>query len=191
MTSAVVATPARRSRRRRTRILLAAGAAVVAGAIALSLAASGGPSSASASVAVRAAPPFRLPAVTGSGSAVTLAAAAGQPVVLSFFASWCDGCRQEMATMGRVAQLTDRVRVIGVDVNDSTGPARTLLQRDHIRYPVGADATGAVASAYRLDGLPTTVFLDARHQIVGESVGPLSQPEAKRWVDRLAGTGGS
>ncbi len=88
--------------------------------------------------------------------------------------------------MAQVSRLGGGVQVIGIDVNDTVGPARSLLRADHIAYPVGSDSNGAVALSYRLAGLPSTVFLDRRHLIVGEAVGPLTVSAAKHWVDRLA-----
>lgn len=188
MTTAIHASSPVRTRsgwRTRTWLLLGSAVVVVGAAIGVAVAASGGASSSPALVATRPAPVFRLASLTGSGPAVTLARAAGRPVMLSFFASWCDGCRTEMATMAEVSHLAGGVEVIGIDVNDQAGPARSLLRDDHITYPVGSDSHGAVASDYRLAGLPSTVFLNSRHVIVGEAVGPLTVSAAKGWVDKL------
>ncbi len=84
-----------------------------------------------------------------------------------------------------VAMAGRSVRVIGIDVNDSDGPATALLRRDHITYPVGADPSNRVTAAYRLVGLPTTVFLDSRHREVGEVYGPLTTQEAAVWLGRI------
>jgi cytochrome c biogenesis protein CcmG/thiol:disulfide interchange protein DsbE len=189
VTSAIGGPSAARTRsgwRGRTWVLVSLAVVLVGTACGLAIASSGGASSAAASVPMRPAPVFVLAPVAGSGPAVTLAGADGRAVMLSFFASWCDGCQTEMATMAQVSRLAGGVRVIGIDVNDSVGPARSLLRGDHIAYSVGSDSNGAVASSYRLVGLPSTVFLDARHLIVGEAIGPLTVATAQRWLDRLA-----
>ena len=132
-----------------------------------------------------AAPDFHLTSVTAHGS-IDLAAAQGRPVVLSFFASWCDSCRQELATVASLARAAGNgVQVIGIDVNDDSGTARKLLASDHVSYPVGADSDDSVASRYELVGLPTTVFLDARHRVSGRVVGPLTAPVGRAWLAAL------
>jgi thiol-disulfide isomerase/thioredoxin len=131
------------------------------------------------------APQFHLASVTSKGS-VDLGVARGRPVVLSFFASWCGSCRQELGTMASLARAAgSRVAVIGIDVNDNSAAARKLLATDRVSYPIGADGNDAVASSYRLVGLPTTVFLDAGHQVVGRVVGPLTTPVGRAWLAAL------
>ena len=142
-------------------------------------------------VAVRAvvsgpAPTFRLRAL-GHGGWVTLPSG-GAPVVLSFFASWCEGCQAEMGTLGRLADRAGgRVRIVGIDVSDDQSAARSLLARYHITYPVGVDNGYRTAQSYRLAGLPTTVYLDGRHQVVGSTVGPLTGAVGDAWLAALEG----
>lgn len=128
---------------------------------------------------------FRLSSIMG-GPAVSLQEAAGRPVLLSFFASWCDSCRQELATVSALARAAGRrVAVIGIDVNDTDGPARAIVAADHIAYPVGADRHGRIANQYGLIGLPTTVYLDSQHRIVGRTVGPVTMGVGEGWLDAL------
>ena len=136
--------------------------------------------------ALRYASAFSLPSVLPGGAAVTLAASTGRPVVLSFFASWCDSCQQELQTMSSVVRsAAGRVAVIGVDVNDSDSAAATLLAANHLTYPVGADHGGGLAATYGLVGLPTTVVLDAGHHVIGRVIGPLTSATAASWLSRL------
>jgi cytochrome c biogenesis protein CcmG/thiol:disulfide interchange protein DsbE len=173
-----------RSRWRATSRLLLGGA--VASAVAITVAVTAGSQAPAAPAAATRplgpAPGFSLVRLT-RGPLVNLALAGGRPVIVSFFASWCTGCRTEMATMASLARIGGTgVEVIGVDVNDETGPARSLVAGAHVAYPVGVDSDGSVADRYRLIGLPTTVFLDARHQIVGRAVGPLTIAAGRAWL---------
>ena len=130
------------------------------------------------------APAFRLPALGRPGTVAL--PAAGEPVVLSFFASWCDGCQAEMGTMSRLAgRAAGRVHFIGIDVSDDPSAARALLARNHVTYPVGTDGGYRTAQTYRLVGLPTTVYLDARDRVVGSTVGPLTAPVGDAWLATL------
>ena len=129
---------------------------------------------------------FLLSSVRPGQPGVSLSAAAGHPVVLSFFASWCTGCQTELKTMRQVVASAPRgVAVIGVDVNDTSAAASRLLAGDRLSYPVGADRAGDVASSFGLVGLPTTVFLDAGHRAIGQVVGPLTPAAAAPWLRRM------
>ncbi len=168
-------------------------AALVAAAVAawLAVATSGGSGSGGVPVATSSLPhvsDFVLPSVHAGASNVALASASGRPVVLSFFASWCTGCQQELKTMQQVVRSAPTgVEIIGVDVNDSDSAVRALLASDHLTYPVGADSNGNVASAFGLVGLPTTLFLDAGHHAVGQVVGPLTPSAARPWLKKIGG----
>ena len=132
------------------------------------------------------APEFRLVAL-GHGGSVTLPHS-GEPVVMSFFASWCEGCKAEMSVMSRLAaQAGPRVRFVGIDVSDDPSAARSLLARAHITYPVGIDDGYRTARSYGLIGLPTTVYLDGRHEMVGRTVGPLTGAVGGAWLTTLLG----
>ena len=56
--------------------------------------------------------------------------------------------------------------VLGVDVTDSTAGARSLSRRAGWRHPSIADPSGRIAAQLRLESLPTTLFLNAKHEIV-------------------------
>src|SRR5580658_3704921 len=72
--------------------------AVVASLIAITLAASGpaGPGAAAGTggpTADPAAPAFSLPVLGHSGQKIALADYAGKPLIVNFFASWCQPCQ--------------------------------------------------------------------------------------------------
>ncbi len=113
------------------------------------------------------APGFSLPVLTGttpgaaSGATLGLQSLRGRPVVLNFWASTCVDCRSELAAFAAVAASDPKVAFVGIDVGDpSPSSARSLVRAAGINFPVLSDAGGRVASAYRVSGLPTTVYID-------------------------------
>ena len=133
-------------------------------------------------------PPFSLPALDG-GAPVTLAAFRGTPVMVNFFASWCADCRQELAAVASVAKANSgRVAVVGVDANETSKAAAVrLLTAAHATYPVAEDTTAKISSAYLVQALPVTYFLNAQGQVVGSALGPQTVASLDRWVARLEG----
>jgi cytochrome c biogenesis protein CcmG/thiol:disulfide interchange protein DsbE len=129
------------------------------------------------------APAFNLAALGNSGAQVSLAAYAGKPVIVNFFASWCGPCRKETPLMARYyTSAHGAVRVIGVDTNDSRTAALTFTRHYGVTYPVGSDPAATTAGAFGVAGLPQTFFLNTRHKIVDRVYGAVTQAALAKGV---------
>ena len=150
--------------------------AVVAVCVAGSLTAIGVIGSASgqpARPAVVAAPAFSLPLLgDDSGRQVALSKYRGQPLIVNFFASWCEPCKTETPLLAKFYRGEQgKVALVGMDENDSVGNATAFTRADGVSYPVGWDPHFAVGTAYGVIALPQTFFLNAKHQIVDRVFG--------------------
>jgi cytochrome c biogenesis protein CcmG, thiol:disulfide interchange protein DsbE len=135
---------------------------------------SGGGSSRAASVQP-AAKAFTLHAL-GHPGLVSLSQYAGRPVIVNFFASFCEPCKKETPLLARFYRAGHgRVAVVGVDVNDSAAAALRFVRSAGAGYPVGADPAAATATGYGVVAIPQTFFLNAQHRIVKRVFGPLTQ----------------
>jgi len=147
-------------------ILVAAGAVMAAAwyASAPKPDTSAGPDSAEVAgpQARRPAPAFAIPAL--NGGRVTLAQYGGRPRLVSFFASWCVQCWNDMIVLERAYERHQRqgLVIVGVGVHDTVDSLRQMTARLHITFPTGYDPSGAlVARPYHLYSIPTTVFVGA------------------------------
>jgi cytochrome c biogenesis protein CcmG/thiol:disulfide interchange protein DsbE len=149
-------------------------------AIALVASGSGAPAGATADPA---APAFSLPVLGQSGQKVSLGDYAGRPLIVNFFASWCEPCQKEtplLATFYRTEH--GKVAIVGLDENDVPGSAVSFTHKEGVSYPVGFDPGTIAASAYGVAGLPQTFFLDARHRIVDRVFGAVTLADINRGI---------
>jgi len=134
---------------------------------------------------VVAAPAFHL-ARLGGGAPVTLASFRGRAVVVNFWASDCIPCKQEMPRLQQASRrwAGKAAVVVGVDVLDSRGAARSFARTHGVTYPIGYDDLGDIASKYGVAYTPTTFFVDRRGRIVKRVLGPVSAAELDAQIQR-------
>jgi cytochrome c biogenesis protein CcmG, thiol:disulfide interchange protein DsbE len=108
---------------------------------------------------------FTLPVMTGGdpGSRVRLRDLRGKVVVIDFWASWCAPCRAEAPIIDKVAKNHDGkgVVVLGIATSgDDWGRAVEFIQSQNLKYTTLFDDGDHVASAFRVQELPTLVVID-------------------------------
>jgi peroxiredoxin len=105
-----------------------------------------------------------------TGRAVSLASFTGRPVVVNVWFSTCPGCNEEAGDLRTFDRRHPGV-LLGIDVQDSERGAKDFYRRWGWRHPSVADPTGSIAARFGVVGFPSTYFLNARHEIVGQIVG--------------------
>ena len=105
------------------------------------------------------APDFTL--VDLDGNTVSLSSLRGTPVVLNFWASYCQPCVTEHPTFTAAARhYQDRVQFLGIIYQDQDDRIQAFNQQFGTWGPTLKDPAGKVAIAYGIYGPPETFFID-------------------------------
>lgn len=109
----------------------------------------------------------------------------GKVVVINFWATWCQPCREEMPALQRVAGSTDAV-FLAVDLLEDGSKVRNFMDALGLdRLQPLLDLDGAVTRRYAVLELPQTFFLDARGVIRHiEHGGVLDDNAVRRGIDK-------
>ena len=135
----------------------------------------------------RATPALELPA--WEGQPFRLADARGQVVVLNFWASWCEPCREEMPSLELLAErhANDRLVVQAINFRETDGAIARYLAQWPITLPILRDRDGAAALAFGARVFPTTVVVDRRGRVAFSVSGEVDWggAQARRWIAAL------
>lgn len=120
---------------------------------------------------------------TFDGGTTSVAAHAGTPVVLNFWASTCPPCITEMPAFERVHRAAGgQVAFIGLATTDPESQARALADQTGVTYELGFDPTGEIIRQFGAVGLPTTVFVDADGTIAESTTSELDEAEIREKI---------
>jgi cytochrome c biogenesis protein CcmG/thiol:disulfide interchange protein DsbE len=132
------------------------------------------------------APELELPRLSGEGVG-SLEDYRGQVVVLNFWASWCEPCREESPLLQRWHERMQRRRgtVLGVDVLDLTGDARDFIEEYGLTYPMLRDGEGETRESFAILGFPETFVIDRQGRIAAVARGPVDDAFMREHVAPL------
>lgn len=118
---------------------------------------------------------------SGASQKLHLADLKGKPVVLNFWASWCDNCQLEMPALEQAAKQyqAQGVVFVGLAYDDTAAHGKPFLQKYGVTYPCGPDSDGSISVNYGVTGVPETVFIGRDGRIVSHTAGGLDAS----WID--------
>jgi peroxiredoxin len=132
-------------------------------------------------------PPFALEDLAGRTH--RLADYRGKVVLVNFWATWCEPCRDEMPSLARLqAALADRpFTVLAVNLDEPVSRVRKFLARTPLNFPVLLDRDAVVAKAWRARILPATYLVGRDGRIRQVHFGELdwSSGAGRRAVEAL------
>ncbi len=120
----------------------------------------------------------------------------GKPVVLNFWAGLCPPCRAEMPGFQKVStELSGRVLFVGIDIGPFVDlgnhqDAVNLYTQLGIHYPLAYAVDSAPLQIYRVQGMPTTVFLSSSGRVVDQETGILTEDQLRTIIQKKLLAGG-
>jgi cytochrome c biogenesis protein CcmG, thiol:disulfide interchange protein DsbE len=99
----------------------------------------------------------------------------GKPVVIRFWADWCNVCEGEMKTIEKVYQnrRAQGLQLLAVNTGQDKDTVNAFMRKIGVSYPALLDDGSAIARKYGVVGLPTTFFIGSdgiiKAKVVGEA----------------------
>lgn len=125
------------------------------------------------------------------GSTLDLKKFRGQPLLITFFASWCPPCRAELLQLTKLHEkyaergLAPFALAVDPFVTPETAKdVRPLVVKLNLPYPVGL-ATKEIADDFHYKGFPATVLVDRQGKIAGIFFGYHDEDKLAPTIERL------
>lgn len=124
------------------------------------------------------------------GNEVTLESKIGKPLVINFWASWCPPCKGEMPDFEEVYQEKgEDITFMMVNMTDggreTIETAKSFLNDSGYTFPIYFDTEQSAAGAYGISSIPTTIFIDAKGQIIAGSTGAIDKETLLKGIDMI------
>ena len=97
----------------------------------------------------------------------------GHVVIVDFWASWCKPCRQSIPWLNslRARYGASGLTIIGVNVDAERSDADKFLHDVPIDFEVVFDPQGNIAKQFKVQGMPTSYFIDRSGKLVETHLG--------------------
>jgi cytochrome c biogenesis protein CcmG/thiol:disulfide interchange protein DsbE len=138
------------------------------------------------------APASPLPRLEGEGKG-SLADYRGRWVLVNFWASWCDPCREEAPALERFQRehAGPKFTVLGIDSRDLSSDGLGFVRQYDLSYPQLRDGDGSAAEEYGTTGVPENFLVDPAGKVRLVVLGPVSEEHLREEVAPLLPRGRS
>lgn len=125
-----------------------------------------------------------------AGNEVSLSSFRGKPVVINFWASWCEPCKGEMPAFQKAwEQYGDQVQFMMVNLTDGDRETielgKAFLEKEGYTFPAFFDLGAEAAIAYGIRSIPTSCFIGADGALVARINGGLSFATLERGLKMI------
>ncbi|MBC8171830.1 MAG: TlpA family protein disulfide reductase, partial [Anaerolineae bacterium] len=92
---------------------------------------------------------------------------AGKPVIVNFWATWCEPCKLEMPELEQLYAdyQIEGLRIIGVNLSETSQAVNEWREAFGLTFDLVLDTDGAVAALYQLRGQPSTYVISPQGMI--------------------------
>jgi cytochrome c biogenesis protein CcmG/thiol:disulfide interchange protein DsbE len=131
------------------------------------------------------APDFRLPQL--DGNELSLSSYRGKIVLLDFWATWCDPCREETPLFVKLQErYRDRgLQIVGVSMDDSPDPVMPFYKQFHMNYPVVMGNANVGELYGGVLGLPIAFVIDRDGRIRSKHIGATDVDVLRKEIEAL------
>jgi len=125
-----------------------------------------------------------------AGNKVNLSDNFGKPIVVNFWATWCGPCKSEMPEFNKIyKEYGDEIIFMMVNLTDgyrdTTEKVNQFILENGYEFPVYFDTEYSAASAYSINSIPATLFINKNGEITDGHLGAMSESVLRGYIKPL------
>ena len=121
-----------------------------------------------------------------NGTPVKLSSLKGHPVLIDFWATWCGPCKLGLPVTDKLSkELGPKgLQVLAISAEEKDTVSKFVAENNY-KFNACIDAGGATNQAYKVQGIPTTVIIDAKGNLVSYLVGLREEGEIRQELKKV------
>ncbi|WP_173916261.1 thiol-disulfide oxidoreductase ResA [Halobacillus sp. Marseille-Q1614] len=132
------------------------------------------------------APDFELEKF-GSDETVALSDLEGKGVMINFWATYCEPCKDEMPYMEEVYPKYKEkgVEILAINLDTTDLVVQRFLDKYGLSFPILHDKNGQVMDQYNVGQIPSTLFINPEGEVEEQVVGPLTLEKLEGYLNEI------
>lgn len=134
------------------------------------------------------APDFQLKQVAADeNNSIRLSDLEGKGVMLNFWGTWCEPCKDEMPYMEKLypKYKEQGVEIVAVSLDNTELVIENFADQYNLTFPLLHDKNSQVLDAYGVKPLPTTYFIDENGMVVERVLGGLTLEKLDGYLQQI------
>ena len=132
------------------------------------------------------APNFKLEEFT-TGETISLEGLEGKGVMLNFWATYCEPCKDEMPYMQQLyPEYKDKgVEILAVNLDSTDLVVKRFIEKYDLTFPILRDNNQQVMNLHDIVPIPTTFFISPEGEIVKKVTGELTLNKLEGYLQEI------
>ena len=107
-----------------------------------------------------------------------------KPVYLNFWATWCPPCVHEMPFMNELyPEYKDKMDFVIASVDAKQDDVVKFQEKNNYSFPIYYADNKEAAQAYGIQGIPTSILIDGKGNVINVHIGSMSKEDMKSFLD--------
>jgi len=108
-----------------------------------------------------------------------------RPVIINFWATWCEPCKEEMPLLEAYANRYSEISIIGINYDEPLQIVRRFVEDQEITFYILMDPGGKISNQFKVFGFPTTFFIDAEGILQSNHIGQLNEQLMDLYLEQI------